>query len=270
MQSERLISRRDVLKAGALLGTAFALEACGINKSSPNNPGGTNEASTQNPTESEKPLPNQALERVLDVFLTSMTPQKGAWIENGVDAKYFSSTSNVDTWKNENPGVLDNAISQVTLKSSFISADITGETTAQGYKTAEEIELNNLLLTVEKDYERTLTAADKANGIEWKGLIDLTFLKRYRTTYTKIGEGMNSQRQAVEQFVETPEANFPDFSSWLNGMLQFNVSKVNGLWQIDVPTLKGDFQKPNMADLFENTTCQGTVPNCVTINFANP
>ena len=266
---EKVISRRDFLKAAGagavLVGTTMALEACGANKPQ----GNQNETPKQNSNETEKPLPEQAKIKAFDLFLSAMKPHPGKIDKtNGQISHYFGSGSNLDTWSSEIPNVLSGGESSVVLTGGFTDSVLTGDEQVTGYKMVEQFEINNLRVAVAQDLTPSLSEADKANGIQWKGLVGINYIDRYKGVFYKIGEPLGAKREWAEPFSASEETSLPNFSSWIDGAINLSAQLTNNGWEITAPTAKGNLASPNMADLFETPNCFGDIPGCVENRFA--
>ena len=274
-----------LIAGGIALGSFALYESSQVNSSSLPTPTyaasevPSNNASTT-PLESldnQEALKKQALEKTFDVFLNAIKPQKDVYTKtDGLLTHYYNADSNISDYSSEIPNVLGGIESQKVLSGSFIDSSISGDKSfAKAEKIVEDFELNNINLSIDKNYENVLTDDDKKNGIAWKGELSVSFLERFRTNEYLIGNSLGSDRSRVEFYVDSQgDTPMPNFSDWIDGNLTFSAEYKNGSWSIKLGTIDGISQPTdslNMADFFKQLQCVGTTAGCVnTIHIDNP
>lgn len=99
-------------------------------------------------------------------------------------------------------------------------------------KTLGEAEIKNFRFT--GNGILTVSAADKANGIQWKGIATLGYIERHKIRKLNFGNKNSSDSNASESAwtkAIIPPSNVP-FSEWKDSGLMLNLILRNGTWEI--------------------------------------
>lgn len=111
--------------------------------------------------------------------------------------------------------------------------NVSWEDATDGYgweETKGDAELKNIQGNV---MPYPVSPADQANGIEWKGNVNIQFIMRYRAVAQQSYKFQsNGQIQRLD--VGTPPANEP-YSPWTDSGVQLSVIKQNGVWTASIP-----------------------------------
>ncbi len=253
--------------------------AGGIGNPNPSQNNGENSTFEATPTQNteinispEEAAKNAAIETWLNTFsMQQKNPDNNVFLNFNIDNP---------EWKNNIQPLVDGQKIQDTLKISWLGGEKDGALDGNpiGQKIQGDLELKDVSLTLGQEF--ALSDADKANGHEWQGIINIKYLERGRNYYflpngTSVGE---DPQKFKEWFAQKETVDPLTFSDWSEGNLTLSLSLINGNWQTDIAQKKLDTRVDPQStyngfiipfDLFDGFPCMpgGNICNIV---YQNP
>jgi hypothetical protein len=125
---------------------------------------------------------------------------------------------------------------KVSWLGGFTSPSVIEDNKFAGHKVSGEVEFNNVVLSAD---EQELTAADKANGYTYKGLVKIAYAERFYNYYYEPSNQNNiGNKENVVEWIHQPEEQNPNFTQWTDGSIKFPIALVNGKWTAKLDNVK--------------------------------